>query len=53
MSQLQLAQGLTDEILEVIYKYNEAMPVVSVIGVLEVVKTQLIMEHTDMEEDDD
>ena len=26
MSQLKLAQGLTDELLEVIYKYHEAMP---------------------------
>lgn len=53
MSQLKLAQGLTDEILEVIYKYHETMPVVTVLGVLEVVKAQLIAEHTEREEDHD
>lgn len=53
MSQLKLAQGLTDELLEVIYKYHETMPVVTVLGVLEVIKTQLIMEHTEMEDEDD
>ena len=52
MTPLKLAQGLTDEILDVIYKYHEAMPVVSVLGVLEVIKTQLILEHTEMEDDD-
>ena len=53
MSQLKLAQGLTDELLEVIYKYHEAMPVVTVLGVLEVIKTQLILEHTEMEDEDE
>lgn len=53
MTPLKLAQGLTDELLEVIYKYNETMPVVTVLGVLEVIKTQLIMEHTEMEDEDD
>ena len=53
MTPLKLAQGLTDELLEVIYKYHETMPVVTVLGVLEVIKTQLIMEHTDMEDEDD
>lgn len=53
MTPLKLAQGLTDEILNVIYKYHETMPVVTVLGVLEVIKTQLIMEHTEMEDEDD
>ena len=53
MTPLKLAQGLTDEILDVIYRYHETMPVVAVLGVLEVVKAQLIAEHTEREEDDD
>jgi hypothetical protein len=51
-SQTALAQGMTDEILEVIYRYHEAVPVVLVLGVLEVIKQQLIVEHTEVEEDE-
>ena len=47
MTPLKLAQGLADELLEVVYKYHETMPLVSVLGVLEVVKSQLIQEHMD------
>jgi len=53
MTPLKLAQGLTDEILDVIYKYHETMPVVTVLGVLEVIKMQLINEHTEAEDDDE
>ena len=52
MTPQKLAQGLTDELFEVIYKYHETMPVVTVLGVLEVVKSQLIMEHTEMEDEE-
>lgn len=51
-SQTALAQGMTDEILEVIYQYHEAVPVVLALGVLEVIKQQLIVEHTEVEEDE-
>lgn len=51
-SQTALAQGMTDEILEVIYRYHEAVPVVLALGVLEVIKQQLIVEHTEVEEDE-
>jgi septum formation topological specificity factor MinE len=51
-SQTALAQGMTDEILEVIYKYHESVPLVLALGVLEVVKQQLIGEHTETEEDE-
>lgn len=51
MTPLKLAQGLTDELLEVIYRYHETMPVVTVLGVLEVIKAQLIQEHTEVEDD--
>jgi hypothetical protein len=51
MNPLKLAQGMTDEILNVIYKYHETMPVATVLGVLEIIKAQLLAEH--MEDEDD
>lgn len=53
MNPLKLAQGLTDELLAVIHKYDESMPLVSVLGVLEVVKQQLFQEHVEDVDDDD
>lgn len=50
--QTALAQAMTDEILEVIYKYHESVPMVLALGVLEVVKQQLIADHTETEEDE-
>ena len=52
MTPLKLAQGLTEELLEVIHKYDESMPLVSVLGVLEVVKQQLFQEHVEDDEED-
>ena len=52
MTPLKLAQGLTDELLDVVYKYHETMPLVTVLGVLEVIKHQLIQEHMDEEDDE-
>lgn len=46
-----LAQGLTDELLAVIHKYDETMVLPTVLGCLEIVKHQLILEH--VEDDDD
>jgi hypothetical protein len=46
-----LAQGLVDELLATIYKYEETMVLPTVLGCLEIVKHQLISEH--MEEDDE
>lgn len=51
MTPLRLAQGLTDEILTLIHKYDESMPVVTVLGILEVVKQQLIQEHLEDDEE--
>jgi hypothetical protein len=51
-SQTALAQGMTDEVLAVIYKYHESVPMVLALGVLEVVKQQLIADHTETEEDE-
>jgi hypothetical protein len=41
----ELAVGLTDELLEVVYKYEGALYVSTVIGCLELVKQQLIIEN--------
>ena len=43
--------GLVDELLEVIYKYEETMYVPSVVGCLEVVKQQILLDH--LENDDE
>lgn len=51
-SQTALARSMADEVLDVVYKYHEAVPMVLVLGVLEVVKQQLIQDHTETEEDE-
>jgi hypothetical protein len=50
MTPLKLAEGLTEELLEVIHRYDDSMPVATVLGVLEIIKVGLIISHT---EDDD
>lgn len=45
-----LAQGLVDELLEVIHKYDESMILPTVLGVLDIVKAQLIQEHIEDDE---
>lgn len=45
LNPMELAAGMTDEILEVIYKYEEAVLVPTVIGILEVIKHELIYDH--------
>ena len=51
LSQGKLADGLVDELLEAIHKYDETLYMSTVIGVLELVKQQLINES--MESNDD
>lgn len=53
LSQGKLADGLVDELLETIHKYDETLYMATVIGVLELVKQQLIQESIDKEDDDD
>jgi hypothetical protein len=50
MTPLKLAEGLAEEIKEVIYKYSESMPLATAIGCLEIVKTELLKEHEEEEE---
>lgn len=53
MTPLKLTEGLTDELLEVIRRYDESMPLVSVLGVLDVVKMQLLWSHFEDDDYDD
>ena len=53
LSQGKLADGLVDELLEAIHKYDETLYMSTVIGVLELVKQQLIQESIDRENDND
>ena len=51
MSLLKLAEGMAEEIKDVVYKYQEAMPLATAIGVLEIVKVELMQEHAEDEDD--
>ena len=51
LSQGKLADGLVNDLLEAIHKYDETLYMATVIGVLELVKQQLIAES--LENDDD
>jgi hypothetical protein len=42
LNQGKIAQGLVDELLVVVHKYDETLYMSTVIGVLELVKQQLI-----------
>jgi hypothetical protein len=52
LDQGKLANGLVDELLVVIHKYDESMYMSTAIGVLELVKQQLIQESMDREDDE-
>ena len=51
LNQGKLADGLVEDILEAIHKYDETLYMATVIGVLELVKQQLI--NDSIEDDDD
>ncbi len=52
MTPLRLAKGMTDEILEVIYRYGDAMPLATALGILEIVKQQLLQDHVEPEDEE-
>jgi hypothetical protein len=52
LNQGEVAGGLVDELLEVIHKYDETLYMSTVIGVLELVKQQLINESMANEEEE-
>ena len=43
LNQGKLANGLVDDLLELIHKYDETLYMATVIGVLELVKQQLML----------
>jgi hypothetical protein len=52
LTQGKLADGLVNELLEAIHKYDDTLYMATVIGVLELVKQQLIQESIDREDDE-
>jgi len=52
LDQGKLANGLVDELLALIHKYDDSMYMSTVIGVLELVKQQLITESLNTEDDE-
>jgi hypothetical protein len=50
-NQGKLADGLVDDLLETIHKYDETLYMATVIGVLELVKQQLIFDSLGDEDD--
>ena len=53
LSQGKLADGLVDGLLEAIHKYDETLYMATVIGVLELVKQQLINDSLEDADDED
>ena len=51
LNQGKLAEGLVNELLELLHKYDETMLLPTVLGCIDLVKRQLIQEH--MEDDDE
>jgi hypothetical protein len=52
LNQGKLAGGLADELIEVVRKYDETLYMSTVIGVLELIKQQLISENVEGPEDE-
>ena len=50
LNQGKVADGLVNELLELIYKYDETLYMATVIGCLELVKQQLINDSVENEE---
>ena len=44
INQGKVAQGLVDELLETVHKYDDTLYMSTVVGVLELVKQQLIID---------
>lgn len=49
LSQGKLADGLVDDLLKAVHRYDESLYMATVIGCLELVKQQLIMEAIEEE----
>ncbi len=53
LSQGKLIDGLVEDLLAAIHKYNDTLYMATVIGTLEFVKQQLIQESMEREDDDE
>lgn len=53
LNQGNLSQALADEIMDLICKYEESLYLPTVIGCLELVKTELIMNHAKFIQEED
>jgi len=53
LNQGKLSQGLVDEMLELIHKYDDSMYMSTVIGCLEIVKQHLVNESLEDENEID
>jgi hypothetical protein len=51
LNQGKLADGLVNDLLEVVHRYDESLYMATVIGCLELVKQQLIMEAVESDEE--
>jgi hypothetical protein len=53
LNPMELASGMTNEILDVIYKYEDAMMLPTVLGILDVIKFELTLDHHHAAEEDE
>ena len=53
LSQGKLADGLVDDLLQAIHKYDQTLYMATVIGVLELVRQQLVNESVENSDDED
>ena len=49
----EIAQGLIDEIIDLVYKYSESMLTATAVGCLEVAKMQILADQINEIEDDE
>ena len=52
LNQGKLAEGLVNELLELIHRYDETMVLPTALGCLDLVKQQLILDHTEDDYDE-
>lgn len=45
LNPMELAAGMTNEILDVIYKYEDSVLLPTVLGILDVIKFELVQDH--------
>ena len=53
LNQGKLADGMVEELLDVIHKYEETTYVATVVGCLEIVKQQVLLNSIELDEEED